>query len=143
MYPCHVSISCIHVGCASAHCFRSNEYGVLKHTLRETPMKRLTPLLLIPFLIAFLPAPAPAAEPARLPNPFYAMDTAFNRPGLSRDQQFALVKDLGYDGVAWTEQAPDQVKAALAEVEAHGLKMFTLYSAAKVTPDGDLTYSPQ
>lgn len=104
-------------------------------------MKYLAPRLVF-LLAAVSPIPA-AAEPSRPPNPFYAMDTAFNRPGLTRDQQFALVKDLGYDGIAWTEQAPDQVKAALADAERHGLKMVAIYYAARVTPDGDLTYSPQ
>ena len=47
-------------------------------------------------------------------NPFYAMDTSFNRPGLTTPQQLDLVKELGYAGITWTEQAPEQVKATLA-----------------------------
>lgn len=93
----------------------------------------------------------PAAEPATagLPNPFYAMDTSFQRPGLTPEQQLDLVKELGYAGVAWTEPSPklpseqalEQVKAAVAEIEQHGLKMFTIYCSARVTGQGELAYS--
>jgi sugar phosphate isomerase/epimerase len=85
---------------------------------------------------------AASARAAGLPNPFYAMDTAIQRPGLTQDQQFDLVKELGYPGVAWHEQSPAQVKAVVADLEKRGLKMFTIYSAAKVTPAGTLEHSP-
>ena len=87
---------------------------------------------------------ASAAESARvgLPNPFYAMDTALCRPGMELPEQLDLVKTLGYAGVSWTEQSPGQVKQSLAEIEKRGLKMFTIYCAAKITPDGQLTHSP-
>ncbi|MGA2621629.1 MAG: TIM barrel protein [Thermoguttaceae bacterium] len=88
-------------------------------------------------------AAAQTASPAGLANPFYAMDTSFNRPGLTTPQQLDLVKQLGYAGIAWTEQAPDQVKAMRAECEQRGLKMFTIYCSAQVSPKGDLSYSPQ
>ena len=32
------------------------------------------------------------------------MDTAFQRPGLSPDQQLDLVRELGFAGIAWHEQ---------------------------------------
>jgi len=92
-------------------------------------------------LLGLLLSPAPAAE--GLPNPFYAMDTAFQRPGLTPGEQLDLVKKLGFAGVAWHETSPAQVKADLAEIEKRGLKMFTIYCGATVTPQGDLTYSPQ
>jgi sugar phosphate isomerase/epimerase len=96
-------------------------------------------------VIAAIPGlPVRAAEPATagLPNPFYAMDTSFQREGLSPDEQLDLVKQLGFDGVAWHERSPEQVKTAVADIEKRGLKMFAIYCPAKVTPEGDLTYSP-
>ena len=70
------------------------------------------------------------------------MDTAFERAGLNPTQQFDLVKELGFDGIAWHEQSPAEAKAAAAEVEKRGLRMFTIYCAAQVTPEGELTCSP-
>jgi sugar phosphate isomerase/epimerase len=84
-----------------------------------------------------------AAEGGTPANPFYAMDTAFQRPGLTPAQQLDLVKELGYAGIAWHEQAPAQARASALEAEAHGLTMFTIYCAAQVTPEGELTHSPQ
>lgn len=78
-----------------------------------------------------------------LPNPFYAMDTAFRRPGLTQDQQFALVKELGYDGIGWHQEAPERAKANAEAMAKHGLKMSAIYCPAKVTPAGELTHSPQ
>lgn len=95
---------------------------------------------------AVLIAPVVAAEEKALPreaNPFYAMDTAFRRAGLTTEQQFDLVKELGFAGIAWTEAPPEQVAATLLQVEKRGLKMFTIYCAASVRPDGKLTHSPQ
>lgn len=103
--------------------------------------------IIIPIMalfLAFLPRPLQAqdAGPQALPNPFYAMDTSFQRPGLTPAEQLDLVKELGYAGVAWHEQTPEQVKATVDDLVKHGLKMFTIYCPAKVTPDGDLTHSP-
>ena len=81
------------------------------------------------------------AHAAGLPNPFYAMDTSFQRPGLTREQQFDLVKELGFAGIGWTEQAPEQVQLSVQEMEKRGLKMSAIYCAAKVTPAGQLTVS--
>jgi len=90
-------------------------------------------------LVASLAAPLAADG---LPNPFYAMDTSFQRPGLNQDQQFELIKELGYAGYAWHEQAPQVAKATAEKTAQMGLKMFTIYCAAKVTPQGELTHSP-
>lgn len=76
-------------------------------------------------------------------NPFYAMDTSFQRKGLSTDEQFDLVKELGFDGVAWTETAPAQALAVAEKLEKRGLKMHAIYCQAAVTPDGKLSHSPQ
>lgn len=76
------------------------------------------------------------ASRRRLPNPFYAMDTAFQRPGMTPDQQLDLVRELGYAGVAWTHQTVEQDKANLAAIERRGLRMFTIYCAAGVSRGG-------
>ncbi len=76
-------------------------------------------------------------------NPFYAMDTAFQRGGLTTEQQLDLVKELGFDGIAWTETTPESAAAVAASAEKRGLKMHAMYCQARVTPDGQLTHGPQ
>jgi sugar phosphate isomerase/epimerase len=87
------------------------------------------------------------AEPPGLTNAFYAMDTCTKRPYPRNDitpaQQFDLLKELGYAGIAWTEEAPEQVGSAAAELEARGLRMFAIYCGATVTPNGELKPSAQ
>jgi hypothetical protein len=91
-------------------------------------MKReLCGLAIVVLLAVVTSVSAQTTSSAGLANPFYAMDTSFNRSGLTMPQQLDLVKQLGYAGIAWTEQAPDQVKSTLAECEKRGLKMFTIY----------------
>jgi sugar phosphate isomerase/epimerase len=91
--------------------------------------------------------PAATAQPPGLPNPFYAMDTCTKRPYPKNDippaAQLEMLKELGYAGIAWTEEPPDQVKAAADEAKKRGLKIFAIYCAARVAPDGDLQYSPR
>ena len=70
------------------------------------------------------------------------MDTAFERPGLDPAQQLALVKQLGFAGIAWHEQPPEEAKAAALAAEKNGLRMFTIYCGAQVTPEGGLACSP-
>lgn len=78
---------------------------------------------------------------------FYAMDTCTKRPYPKNDitpaAQLDMLKELGYAGIAWTEEPPEQVKAVAAEAKERGLKIFAIYCAAQVTPDGDLKYSAQ
>jgi len=102
-------------------------------------------VMLAALTLGFLAAAVEAetARPAGLPNPFYAMDTAFKRPGLTQEQQFALVKELGYDGIGWHQEAPERAKANAEAMARHGLKMMAIYCPAKVTPAGELTHSPQ
>lgn len=92
-------------------------------------------------IVSLLAAAAVAAE--GLPNPFYAMDTSFQRPPLTENQQFELIKELGYDGYAWHEQAPPQAQATAEKTAKMGLKMFTIYCAAKVSAEGELSHSPK
>ena len=79
-------------------------------------------------------------------TPFYAMDTNTKRPYPKNDippaAQFDLLKELGYAGIAWTEEPAAAVRAAVADCEARGLKMFAIYCGATVTPGGGLTASP-
>ena len=105
-------------------------------------MKRALISLFFVALVALLAPGSLAKDPASLPNPFYAMDTSFHRPGLTVDQQLDLVKQLGFDGVCWTDEPTAKVAASLASIEQHGLKMYTIYYAAKVTPEGTLTVAP-
>jgi sugar phosphate isomerase/epimerase len=88
-------------------------------------------------------ASAQTINSSRGSNPFYAMDTSFERPGLTTAQQLDLVKKLGYSGIAWHEQPPEQVRDTLAAVEKRGLKMFTIYCAAQINPQGEIRWSPQ
>jgi sugar phosphate isomerase/epimerase len=102
-------------------------------------------LYLVLPLFAGLIAPAVAAQPSvqGLPNPFYAMDTYTKRPYPKNDippaAQLDLLKELGYAGIAWTEEEPGQVKTAAELAEKRGLKMFAIYCAATAGPKG-LTY---
>jgi sugar phosphate isomerase/epimerase len=97
--------------------------------------------------ILFLGATLAATAPPGLPNAFYAMDTctkrSYPRNDITPAQQFDLLKELGYAGIAWTEEAPEQVGSAAAEAEARGLKMFAIYCAATVTAEGELKPSAQ
>ncbi|MFC1805834.1 TIM barrel protein [Planctomycetota bacterium] len=99
--------------------------------------------LAVVFAVCLVAGVALAAEPPGLPNPFYAMDTAFRRPGLTQEQQFKLVKELGYDGIGWHDEPPDRAKANAEAMEKLGLKMSAIYCAAKVTPAGTLSHSPR
>ena len=105
-------------------------------------MTRTRPVFAMLFVALCLAAAAPAQD-AGLPNPFYAMDTSFQRAPLNEEQQFALVKELGYAGYAWHEQAPDQAKATAERTAKLGLKMFAIYCSAKVTKEGDISWSPK
>ena len=114
------------------------------HVLRRSPsrlMNRLILTLPLALLVSF--HTAVAADPVvPLANPFYAFDNSFQRPGLSPEQQLDLVRELGFAGIAWHEAPPAVAKAAAQSAKARGLTLFTIYCAAQVTPEGDLTYSP-
>jgi sugar phosphate isomerase/epimerase len=89
-------------------------------------------------------APGSAAQPLR--NPFFAMDTCTKRPYPKNDitpaQQLDLLKELGYAGIAWTEESPAEVSAAVREAESRGLKMYAIYCGASVNAAGELKTSP-
>jgi sugar phosphate isomerase/epimerase len=98
-------------------------------------------------LALLLTGQAAPAGPPQAAHPFYAMDTCTKRPYPKNDitpaAQLDLLKDLGYAGIAWTEEPPEQVQAVAAEAKKRGLKIFAIYCAAQVTPEGDLKYSPK
>lgn len=72
---------------------------------------------------------------------FHAMDTAFQRPPLTMAQQFDLVRQTGYAGVAWHQQPAAQLAGVLEELRKRDLRMAAIYCAAKVTPEGDISWS--
>ena len=82
-----------------------------------------------------------ADERKPIQNPFFAMDTSFHR-GATIDEELDLVKQLGFDGVCWTEAPVEQLKNDLASIDKHGLKLFAIYYAATVSPDGNLVIRP-
>jgi len=104
---------------------------------------RLAVLAALTLALLATAAQAEAPKPDGLPNPFYAMDTAFQRPGLTQAQQFELVKELGYAGIGWHDEAPERAKANAEAMEKLGLKMSAIYCAGKATPQGELTCSPK
>jgi len=83
-----------------------------------------------------------AAHAAEKPYRFYAMDTAFAAPfrnDLPLTQGLDLIKRLGYDGVGWTEKAPETLANEIKELESRQLRMFAIYCAA-AWKDDELTW---
>ena len=90
-------------------------------------------LRLVSFLIAVsCAAIARTTRPAPPAWPFYAFDNGAGRGRLSFDQQAQLLKDLGYDGIAFggVNHIPEMLKA----LDARGLKMLSIYVEASVDP---------
>jgi sugar phosphate isomerase/epimerase len=73
-----------------------------------------------------------------LPNPFFAMDTATGR-NLPPERQVALVKELGYAGIACDiAQMPAMLKAA----DEAKVKLFAVYAGANMD-EGKPKYDPR
>ena len=74
---------------------------------------------------------ATTAKP-QLPNPFFAFDNGTGRGRIPFDQQAKMLKELGYDGIGFdgVEQIPEMLK----DLDAVGLKMFSIYLAVWVDP---------
>lgn len=72
-------------------------------------------------------------------NPFFAMDTAVrNLDELDR------VKQLGYDGIGWKTEPPEQLAADAQQIQQHGLKLFAIYVYPMATlTRTNLTWTPQ
>ena len=91
-------------------------------------------------LILFLAALLPAAHAQKLSHPFFAFDNGTGRDQkLPLEEQAELVKRTGYAGLGYTGAL--RVPEMLQALESRGLKMFSIYVAARV--DGDKpTYDP-
>ena len=91
---------------------------------------------------AALLAPAAAAEPAASKtNAFFAfcIDT-HDAKKRNLEQQAALLKELGYDGVGhlWLDNIPERLKT----LDAAGLKLFQITMTVDITP-GKQAYDPR
>jgi sugar phosphate isomerase/epimerase len=87
-----------------------------------------------PFLVLGLSMLLPLAHAQKLNNPFFAFDNGTGRDQkLPLEEQADLVKRTGYAGLGYTGalHVPEMLKA----LESRGLKMFSIYVAARV--DGD------
>jgi len=101
----------------------------------------MTSLLCLSFALC-LAARSDEAAPHKAANPFYAMDTSFRGDIPSLEKRLDLLKELGYSGVAWTEASPAAVKKVADECAKRGLKIHAIYCSARVTPEGDIAWSP-
>ena len=91
---------------------------------------------------ALLISPAPAAErPGAKTNAFFAfcIDT-HDAKKRNLEQQAALLKELGYDGVGhlWLDNIPERLKT----LDATGLKLFQITMTVNITP-GKQAYDPR
>jgi hypothetical protein len=66
----------------------------------------------------------------RLTNPFYAFDNGV--PGALQEKG-PLLRDLGYDGMEWTESDND-IPALLSSLESNGRKLYALYRVPGQVP---------
>ncbi len=100
--------------------------------------------LIFVFVTVLFFSPFPLNAQPRIKSPFFAMDTCTKRPYPRNDippaAQLDLIKDLGYAGIAWTEEDPKQVKRVAEQAKERGLKMFSIYCGARVSPKG-ISYS--
>ncbi|MCH5374689.1 MAG: sugar phosphate isomerase/epimerase [Planctomycetes bacterium] len=96
---------------------------------------RILPLT-IAAIIALLPPLTLAAEPAaiKLDNPFFAFDNGVGRSGWTPEQQAEVLAELGYAGIGYT--GTGQIPERLAAFDRHGIKVFSIYVASHVSPDG-------
>lgn len=86
---------------------------------------------MVGFALGLVAAAALATEPA-MTNPFYAFQDGLGEVPLQ--DQPKLLKELGYDGIEF-EGEPQQVPEMLNALDAHGLKMFCMYTEANVDSD--------
>jgi len=96
------------------------------------------------FLLLLVTAASRAAQdsmdrPAKLANPFFAFDNGTGRGQVSATEQARLLAELGYDGMGYT--GAKDIPAMLEALDAHRLKMFSIYVGAQVGKDGP-SYDP-
>ncbi|GMU21238.1 MAG: hypothetical protein AMXMBFR13_13310 [Phycisphaerae bacterium] len=74
-------------------------------------------------------------------NFFFALDTATKDAAYqSYEAQAAMLKELGYAG--WGPSGEQNVPEMLKALDAHGLKMFALYTGLNIDPEGP-AYDPK
>ncbi len=75
----------------------------------------------------------------RRQSPFYAMDTCtkqrYPASDLTIDKQLDLVKDVGYQGLSWTQGDNAELRAVVDGVRKRGLKLFAHYAGATLRRD--------
>lgn len=72
-------------------------------------------------------------------NPFFVMDTAVR----SLDELDA-VQQLGYDGIGWKTEPPEQLAADAQQIRQHGLKLLVIYGYVGATlTKTNLTWNSQ
>ena len=92
----------------------------------------LTGVLTLSGVLSSLPAPD-AASPSTKANPFFpfCMDT-HDAKKRNLEQQAAMIKELGYDGVGhlWLDNIPERLKT----LDAAGLKLFQITLSVDIAP---------
>jgi len=74
-------------------------------------------------------------------NPFFAFDNGTGYGRVVPEEQAAMLKELGYDGIGYT--GAQQIPAMLKALDARGLKMFSIYVDVCLTPEkGKPMYDP-
>ncbi|MCF7674444.1 MAG: DUF1080 domain-containing protein [Akkermansiaceae bacterium] len=78
--------------------------------------------------------------PPGFSNPFFAMDTATKRSYPNDPtppaEQLDLLKELGYNGIAWTADDPAKTREVAAAARARGMRMWAIYFEGTLTKDG-------
>jgi sugar phosphate isomerase/epimerase len=74
-------------------------------------------------------------------NPLFAFDNGTGYGRVSADEQAAMLKDLGYAGIAFT--GTQRIPAMLRALDARGLKMLSIYVELCLAPEkGKPAYDP-
>ena len=77
------------------------------------------------------------------PNPFFVFDNGLRGEKLKTiDAQLDLAKEIGFDGLSWRTDSPEQIKQLLAGAKQRGLKVFVIYANLELK-DGKLVYKPE
>jgi sugar phosphate isomerase/epimerase len=99
-------------------------------------------LLLVGNLSSIGQAQAPAGQTKmNLRNPFFAMDTGTKDANhATAASQAEMLRELGYAGIGYS--GFDGISEMLRELDARGLRMFTVYLSAEVNADG-YSYDPK
>jgi sugar phosphate isomerase/epimerase len=91
-------------------------------------------LLLLMVAVSRVAAQEPSHQKLRFSNPFFAFDNGTGRGQLPAGEQAKLLAELGYDGIGFTgaKEIPEMLQA----LDAHRLKMFSIYVGAYVGDKG-------